>query len=54
MNTLEAYRLRMALVDRGFIPCPMRDSKAVYVPHNICLQTGTNHEQYISNNKELA
>ena len=34
-NPLVAYRLRMRLVERGYIPCPVRDGKPVYIPHSM-------------------
>jgi hypothetical protein len=35
MNTLEAYRLRMRLVERGYVPCPMRDGQPAEIPWNM-------------------
>ena len=34
-NPLVAYRLRMQLVERGHVPCPIRDGKPVYIPHSM-------------------
>jgi hypothetical protein len=35
MNSLQAYRLRLALAAAGFIPTPCKGGKPVFVPHNI-------------------
>lgn len=35
MKPVEAYILRMALVNAGHIPVPCRDGKPVYIPHSM-------------------
>jgi len=50
MTTLEAYLLRMRLVERGHVPCPLRDGQPVEIPWNMpsesCVRGWSNRYEY--------